>query len=103
MIDCYQSFTTPNTYTLYEVKGEKLKVKGVLEDNAEVAAKWKAYALPEPELERKMYDEAINKLAGNGLYQYEISNFAQKGFECKHNIGYANSFKSYSVIIIPYL
>lgn len=50
MIDCYQSFTTPNTYTLYEVKGEKLKVKGVLEDNAEVAAKWKAYALPEPEL-----------------------------------------------------
>ena len=48
MIDCYQSFTTPNTYTLYEVKGEKLKVKEVLEDNKEVQEAWKANQINEP-------------------------------------------------------
>ena len=44
--------------------------------------------LPDPELEREMYDLAINKLRLAGLEQYEISNFARKGFECRHNIGY---------------
>ena len=46
------------------------------------------YDLPDPDTERQMYDEAINKLKKAGLFQYEISNFAQLGFECKHNIGY---------------
>ena len=45
-------------------------------------------ALPEPELERKMYDEAIERFRRNGLIQYEVSNFARQGFECRHNIGY---------------
>jgi len=49
-IFCYQSFETPNTYTLYEVKGEKLKVKGIIEDNAEVKESWAANGLPEPQL-----------------------------------------------------
>ena len=48
MIDCFQSFDTPNTYTLYEVKGEKLKVKEVLEDNKEVQEAWKANKINEP-------------------------------------------------------
>ena len=48
MIDCYQSFDTPNTYTLYEVKGEKLKVKEVLEDNKDVQEAWKANKINEP-------------------------------------------------------
>jgi dipeptidyl-peptidase-4 len=52
MIDCYQSFTTPNTYTLYEVKGERVKVREVLEDNKEVQEAWQANGLPEPELIR---------------------------------------------------
>lgn len=46
------------------------------------------YELPDPDTERKMYDEAIVKLNRKGLFQYEISNFARQGFECKHNIGY---------------
>lgn len=49
-IDCFQSFETPNTYTLYKVEKGKLKVERVLEDNAEVREAWKAYDLPEPEL-----------------------------------------------------
>ena len=44
--------------------------------------------LPEPELERQMYDTAISTLAGEGFRQYEISNFSLPGYECRHNIGY---------------
>lgn len=44
--------------------------------------------LPEPEEEREMYSLAISKLALHGHNQYEISNFARPGFECRHNIGY---------------
>ncbi|MER2182443.1 MAG: radical SAM family heme chaperone HemW [Clostridia bacterium] len=44
--------------------------------------------LPDPDLEREMYDLAIRKLRAADLEQYEISNFARKGYECRHNIGY---------------
>ena len=47
---CYQSFTTPNTYTLCKVEGVKWKVERVLEDNKEVQEAWKANNLPEPEM-----------------------------------------------------
>ena len=46
------------------------------------------YALPDPELERDMYDLAIRKLKDEGFRQYEISNFSLDGYACKHNIGY---------------
>ena len=45
-------------------------------------------ALPDPDLERDMYDLAIRLLFQAGLYQYEISSFSRKGYECRHNIGY---------------
>ena len=45
-------------------------------------------SLPDPETEREMYDRAISMLAKYGFRQYEISNFALPGFECRHNIGY---------------
>ena len=44
--------------------------------------------LPDPDLERSMYDTAISVLRRHGLMQYEVSNFARPGFECRHNIGY---------------
>lgn len=44
--------------------------------------------LPEEEVERAMYEEAIVYLEKAGYYQYEISNFAKKGYECKHNLVY---------------
>lgn len=49
-IFCFQSFTTPNKYTLYKVEGLKLKVERVLEDNADVTEAWQANGLPEPQL-----------------------------------------------------
>ena len=49
-IDCFQSFDTPNRYTLCEIKNAKLKIQNVLEDNAAVKEAWAANKLPEPEL-----------------------------------------------------
>lgn len=44
--------------------------------------------LPEGEEERKMYYLTKELLAKAGYERYEISNYAKKGYECKHNIGY---------------
>jgi len=38
--------------------------------------------------DRAMYELAIDELTGAGIIQYEISNFAREGFECKHNLNY---------------
>lgn len=45
----------------------------------------KVLALPSEDTERKMYWKVKNILEKNGYKQYEISNFAKKGFESKHN------------------
>ena len=42
--------------------------------------------LPKEELERKMYYTVKNMLEKNGYVHYEISNFAKKGYESKHNV-----------------
>lgn len=44
--------------------------------------------LPNEETDRKMYSAAKEILAQKGFERYEISNFAQKGFESRHNITY---------------
>ncbi len=38
------------------------------------------------ELDRQMYELTIDTLAAGGLKQYEISNFARCGKECRHNL-----------------
>lgn len=44
--------------------------------------------LPDEDDERRMYDDTLEILARHGFRQYEISNFALPGHECRHNIGY---------------
>jgi oxygen-independent coproporphyrinogen-3 oxidase len=39
-------------------------------------------------LDAAMYEQAIDALAAAGYLQYEISNFAHSGFECRHNLVY---------------
>jgi oxygen-independent coproporphyrinogen-3 oxidase len=40
------------------------------------------------EIDRQMYEMTIDELEKAGFEQYEISNFAKPGFECKHNLNY---------------
>jgi oxygen-independent coproporphyrinogen III oxidase len=40
------------------------------------------------ETDRVMYELAIDAIAADGLKQYEISNFARPGYECRHNLNY---------------
>ncbi|MHB1453582.1 MAG: radical SAM family heme chaperone HemW [Saccharofermentanales bacterium] len=42
--------------------------------------------LPDGKTEREMYHMAIEFLKDRGLAQYEISNFAKPGFQCRHNV-----------------
>ncbi len=44
--------------------------------------------LPDEDTDRDMYARAIEILASHNYGQYEISNFAQKGMECRHNLIY---------------
>ncbi|MDP2960909.1 MAG: radical SAM family heme chaperone HemW, partial [candidate division Zixibacteria bacterium] len=48
----------------------------------------KKLSLPEEDSVRKMYLEAIGLLKSQGYRHYELSNFALKGFECRHNLRY---------------
>ncbi len=41
-----------------------------------------------PEIEARMYEEAIDTLTSAGYRHYELSNFAKPGFESRHNLGY---------------
>ena len=42
------------------------------------------------ELEREQYAIAMERLPLSGFHQYEISNFARPGYECRHNNVYWN-------------
>ena len=44
--------------------------------------------LPEEETEREMYAFTEQFLKEYGYERYEISNYAQRGKECRHNLGY---------------
>lgn len=47
-----------------------------------------AIKLPDEDQSVAMYDIASDILSANGYACYEISNFAIKGYECKHNLVY---------------
>ena len=44
--------------------------------------------VPDDELVADQYQYAIDRLEAAGLHQYEISNFARTGEECRHNLRY---------------
>lgn len=69
----------PNHISLYSL---------ILEENTklEKMVNEKILSLPSEDLERKMYWETKKILEINGYNHYEISNFAKKGYESKHNL-----------------
>lgn len=48
------------------------------------------FVMPDEDDDRDMYDVLKLELNNKGYLRYEISNFAQKGYECRHNIKYWN-------------
>ena len=48
----------------------------------------KEFELNDEEVDISIYNYTIDTLYKNGYHQYEISNYAKEGYECKHNIVY---------------
>ena len=72
-------YLKPEHISLYSlIVEENTKIKIMLEQNI--------LSLPDEELERDMYWCAKNILEENNYIHYEISNFAKKGYESKHNL-----------------
>lgn len=49
--------------------------------------KWEEM-LPDEEEERNMYRKTEEMLQRAGYHRYEISNYAKRDYECRHNLGY---------------
>lgn len=47
-----------------------------------------ALSLPSNEVSADMYEYSLERLRSKGFERYEISNYAQPGFECRHNLTY---------------
>jgi oxygen-independent coproporphyrinogen-3 oxidase len=61
----------------------------ILEEDTEFWRLFQAgHIKPNEEQELAMYQTGMEMLAGAGYRQYEISNFAKPGRECRHNLAY---------------
>ena len=62
----------------------------ILEENTPLFEAYKSgkYKEPDQETDRRRYHMTIDFLNKHGYNQYEISNFAKPGKECRHNIKY---------------
>ena len=47
-----------------------------------------AVTLPHPEVAAQLYEITVAEAETAGLKQYEVSNFAKEGQECRHNLNY---------------
>jgi len=77
----------------YEWFGEEEDVAQVTEEVqdsnlVDMVAAFKAKKLPDEITDRQMYAMTRHLLEQNGYHRHEISNYALKGYECKHNVGY---------------
>ena len=59
-----------------------------LEEGTPLYDRRESLNLPDGDLQADMYLYAVELLTQNGYQQYEISNFAQPGYESRHNLKY---------------
>lgn len=70
---------------------EHISVYGLkIEDGTPFARVRSTLMLPDEDTEADMYFDCARYLGVKGYRHYEISNFAQKGSECRHNLKYWN-------------
>jgi len=50
--------------------------------------RYRASLVPDEDAVARMYERAVERLGQAGIKRYEISNFAQAGFESRHNLRY---------------
>jgi oxygen-independent coproporphyrinogen-3 oxidase len=62
----------------------------IIEDNTPLEREYSQgkILLPSDEEDREMYAYTVEFLEENGFKRYEISNFAHKGAQCRHNVKY---------------
>ncbi len=72
-----------NHISFYSLKLEKGTPLYLMEKNNKIS-------MPEEDDERNMYYAGRNIMENNNFMQYEISNFALRGYECRHNLKYWN-------------
>ncbi len=59
-----------------------------LEENTHFYKNMAKYNFPDEDLTADLYLQMCEALESKGIMQYEISNFAKKGFESRHNLKY---------------
>lgn len=62
-----------------------------IEDGTAFARRQEKLSLPDEDAVCDFYEQACESLSEAGFRQYEISNFAQPGFESRHNLKYWNA------------
>ena len=76
-----------NLRTAAELEPEHISAYSlIVEEGTPFAAR--KLNLPDEDTEYNMYEATAQILKEYGLEQYEISNYARKGRECRHNVGY---------------
>ncbi len=59
-----------------------------IEEGTPFARMRNTLSLPDEDTDADMYIQLCDTLTSNGYEHYEISNFAKKGYECRHNLKY---------------
>lgn len=76
-----------NLRTVAELEPEHISAYSlIVEEGTPFAAR--KLNLPDEDIEYNMYEATAQILKEYGFEQYEISNYARKGRECRHNVGY---------------
>ena len=74
-----------------ELGSEHLSLYALTIEQGTPYGRWAARGLmpvPDPDLAADMYEWSSEYLQGQGYEQYEISNWAKPGYQCRHNLQY---------------